>query len=87
MMDAERQRLVNQAARILGNINQLFTDVDSWNNNARVRLYPDHEPINVDPTGDMAKWKQGLEAELKHEAAMGNFPNYPFESESEAQTA
>lgn len=74
-MNAERQRLINQAARILGEINQYFIDVAYWNNNTRVRLYPDAAPIDPDPTGEMAQWKRGLEAELQHEAKLGNFPN------------
>ena len=73
-MDAERQRLINEASRILGNINQLFTDAAYWNDNTRVRLYPDQQPIHPDPTGEMAKWKSSLEAMLKREADIGNFP-------------
>lgn len=74
MMDRERQRLINEAARILGNINQYFTDVAYWNDNTRVRLYPDETPINPDPDGQMAQWKRDLEESLKREALLGYFP-------------
>lgn len=74
-MDVERQRLINQAANILSNINQLFADADYWNNNTRVRLYPNDEPINIDPDGSMLRWKHGLEAELLAEAKLGHFPS------------
>jgi hypothetical protein len=76
-MDAERQRLIDEAARILGNINQYFIDVQSWNENTRVRLYPDAEPIDPDPDGQMAVWKKGLEGMLRREAELGNFPYKP----------
>lgn len=74
MIDRERQRIINQAARILGDINQYFTDVEYWNNSTRPRLYPDAAPIDPDPTGEMQKWKRGLQEELKAEALLGNFP-------------
>lgn len=73
-MDAERQRLINETARIIGNINQYFTDVAYWNDNTRLRLYPDDPPIDPDPDGQMARWKRGLEESLKHEALLGHFP-------------
>ncbi len=73
-MDAQRQHLINDAARILGNINQLYTDAAYWNNSTRVTLYPDAEPIDPDPTGEMAIWKRNLESMLRLEATRGNFP-------------
>lgn len=73
-MDAERQRIINEAARILGEINQHFIDVEYWNTNTRVRLYPSDEPIDPDPTGEMAHWKRSFEALLRNEARLGNFP-------------
>jgi hypothetical protein len=74
-MDAERQRLINEAARILGNINQIYVDAAYWNEHTRARLCPDAKPIDPDPSGEMAAWKRNLEAMLRHEAALGNFPN------------
>lgn len=53
-MDAELQRLINEAARILGDINLYLAAVQYWNDNTRVSLYPNDEPINPDPDGQMA---------------------------------
>lgn len=74
MIDPARQRLINRAARLLGEINQYFTDVEYWNNSTRPRLYPDAAPIDSDPTGEMQKLKRGLEDQLKAETLLGNFP-------------
>lgn len=69
-MDAERQRIINDAARILGRINQLFADTAYWNG-----LHPEEAPINPDLDGQLSHWKRGLELTLQHEAALGNFPS------------
>ena len=82
-MNAERQRLINEAARILGNINQIFIDVAYWNNNTRVRLYPNEKPIDPDPDGQLARFKTGFEKMLLREAQLGNFP-FPGKSDREA---
>lgn len=73
-MDVMRQKLINDAARILGNINQYYVDVESWNTNTRANLYPDAAPIEPDPTGEMARWKASLTAMLQREATLGHFP-------------
>lgn len=69
-MDAERQRIINEAARILNDIEQQFIDAEYWN-----RHHPDQEPIDPDPTGELAHWKRGFEGLLKNEARLGNHPS------------
>ena len=69
-MDAERQRLINEAARIANNIEQMFMDAEYWN-----RHHPNETPLNPDPDGQLAHWKRGMESLLKSEAARGNYPS------------
>lgn len=74
MCDPERQRIINEAARILTEIRQIFIDTQSWNDNARLKLYPDEPPIDPDPDGKMGKLQDGLVAMLQREASLENFP-------------
>lgn len=67
--DPDRQRIINDAARILNNIEQGFCDASYWN-----RLHPTQEPVNFDPVGQMRRIKQSVEMMLKREAALGNVP-------------
>jgi hypothetical protein len=69
-MDAERQRLINEAARIANNIEQQIIDIEYWNS-----LHPDEEPLDPDPDGQLAQWKHRMESMLKSEAAKGNYPS------------
>lgn len=69
-MDAERQRLINEAARIANDIDQHFMDARYWNH-----YHPNEKPLDPDPDGQMVKWKQSLESMLKSEAAHGNHPS------------
>ena len=69
-MDAERQRIINEAARLVGEINQIFVDVQHWND----RAWDAHGPIDPDPDGQLAAYKLGLDGMLKLEAERGNFP-------------
>ncbi len=69
-MDAERQRLINEAARIVNNIDQHFIDAEYWND-----LHPDEEPLIADPDGQLAAWRQGLNKMLETEASRGNLPS------------
>jgi hypothetical protein len=69
-MDKERQRLINEAARILNNIEQLFLDQEYWN-----ELHPEETPLDYDGDGELSQWKRYYEAMLKSEADKGNFPS------------
>lgn len=69
-MDAERQDIINDAARIVNNIDQQLIDVAYWN-----ELHPNETPIDADPNGQLRRWKRGFEGLLKNEARLGNFPS------------
>jgi len=69
-MDAERQRIINEAARIANNIEQHFIDAEYWN-----ELHPQEEPLDVDSDGQLASWKKSTESLLTSEAAKGNHPS------------
>lgn len=58
-MGAERQRIIDEGARLLREINQMFLDVAHWN-----QIHPDEVPIDPDPDGRMAKLRHGLETML-----------------------
>ncbi len=69
-MDAERQRLINEAARIVNEIDQQIIDIEYWN-----ECHPDEEPIVADPKGEMVMWREGLQKMLDDEAGRGNVPS------------
>ncbi|MGD9850127.1 MAG: hypothetical protein AB7T38_02550 [Nitrospirales bacterium] len=74
MCDPERQRIINEAARILAEIRQIFTDTEYWNDHTRPKRYPNDPPINPDPDGTLKDIEAGLVAALRCEAERGNFP-------------
>lgn len=76
--DPERQRLINQMAQIINDIDQMFCDAAFWNNDTRPRLYPDAAPIDPDPGGFMAKVRAGYIKSLEHEKTLGNAPTITF---------
>lgn len=58
----ERLRLLRENQRIRGKIAQLFRDARHWN-----ATHPEHEPIDPDPDGELARqlrWLEQAEAEL-----------------------
>ena len=67
-MDGERQRIISEARRILDEIDQIFADARHWNENTRPRLYPDAAPIDPDPDGQMAAFREGIAAMLRKES-------------------
>jgi hypothetical protein len=69
-MDAERQRIINEAARISNEIEQMFIDYEYWN-----ELHPDEQPIDTDPDGQLGRWKRSMDSLLANEARMGNHPS------------
>ncbi len=69
-MDAERQRIINEAARIANNIEQHFLDVEYWNT-----YHPNETPIDPDPDNKLAQWKRSMESLLQSEAERGNYPS------------
>lgn len=69
-MDPERQRIINDAARIANDIDQQLIDVAYWN-----ELHPKEVPIDADPDGQLRRWKRGFESLLRNEAQIGNFPS------------
>ena len=76
--DPERQRIINDAARIKNDIDQYFCDVDFWNNDTRVRLYPNDAPIEADEDGLMARMRAGMVRTLEHEASLGFHPTVTY---------
>src|SRR5689334_255411 len=76
--DPERQRLINQMAQIINDIDQMFCDAAFWNNETRSRLYPNDPPVNPDPDGFMARVRAGYMKSLEHEASLENAPTVTF---------
>ena len=76
--DPERQRLINEMARIINDIDQYFCDINFWNTDTRVRLYPDHPPLEADPEGFMMKARNGYRRSLRYEATLGFAPTVTF---------
>jgi hypothetical protein len=65
-MEYTRQQLIDGAGRIRADIEQIFTDADSWNQNHR----PEGEsPIDPDPDGELAKCAKAIDGMLAKEAA------------------
>lgn len=69
-MDPERQNLINDAAKIVNDIEQQLIDIAYWN-----ELHPTEIPIEADADGQLRRWKRGFERMLAHEATLGNFPS------------
>ena len=69
-MDTERQRLINEAARIVNEIDQQMIDIEYWN-----ECHPAEESIAADPDGNMTMWRDGLQKMLDVEAGRGNIPS------------
>lgn len=69
-MDTERQRLINEAARIVNNIEQLFLDTEYWN-----ECHPDNAPLNPDPDGELTQERERLMRMLEIEAARESYPS------------
>jgi hypothetical protein len=74
----ERQRLINQMAQIINDIDQMFCDAAFWNNETRPRLYPNNAPVDPDPDGFMARVRAGYVKSLEREATLGNAPTISF---------
>src|SRR5262249_55633703 len=65
------QDLINEAARILRNMDQYYIDIEYWN-----ELHPNEQPIDPDDDGgQMRRMRDAYRKGLEREAAMGNFPN------------
>ena len=69
-MDAERQRIINECARIAAESEQIIIDVEHWND-----LHPEQEPIHPDPDGRLARIIRAMKATLASEAKLGNYPS------------
>ena len=54
----EKLEIIQKAIRIREEIEQIFTDTISWNNNARKEGEP---PIDPDPDGKLAKMASALD--------------------------
>ena len=59
-----RQQIIQEAMRIKGEIEQIFTDVSYWNQNVRTE---DEAVINPDPDGQLATLLMGLNRMLERE--------------------
>ncbi len=69
-MDAERQRLINEAARISNDIDQQIIDIEYYN-----CLHPFQKPVSTEQLPSLRHWKRGLDQMLASEAARGNHPS------------
>lgn len=66
-MQDERQQFVNRAKTILAEIEQIFIDIEYWNDNVRK---PHEEPIDPDPDGMLGRLSDGLRKFIDHEAGL-----------------
>lgn len=66
-IDPERQRIVARAMTLRADIEQIFIDCASWNDNARK---PDEETIDCDPDGKLRRIADGLDLFLVTEARL-----------------
>lgn len=68
--ESERQRLllVARARKLRADIEQIFTDAASWNDNSRARKNG-AAPINPDPDGSLRRMAEGLDKTLAAEAS------------------
>ncbi len=89
-MDKKRQQIINEAYRILIEIDQMYVDTEHWNSHhpggfggsANVNAtYKDELP--VDPDGLIRKIQLNLRKLLKNEAAMGHYPEHVPEKETD----
>jgi hypothetical protein len=61
-MDTHRKRILSEMKRIRKEIEQIFVDAESWNENAR----PDGEPrIDPDPTGQLEQLVKAIDRTLE----------------------
>lgn len=60
-----RERLIRRTIRLRADIEQIFTDCASWNDNARK---PHETPIDPDPDGKLRRVADGLDRTLVMEA-------------------
>lgn len=70
MLDPEYQRIIANARRLRAEIDQIFTDVASWNDNSKARK-DGCEPIDPDPDGKLRKLADGIDEMLARERARG----------------
>ena len=63
-VDEERARIIRNAMKLRVEIEQTFTDIASWNDNARK---PGEPPIDADPNGDLRLLADGIDGMMKHE--------------------
>lgn len=64
----DRDDIIRRIKRQRREIEQYFTDVASWNENARK---PDEEPIDPDPTGSMRRLAVALDEAIAMDEAKG----------------
>ncbi len=62
-----RVLIIRRAMKLRVEIEQIFTDAASWNDNAR---QPGDEPIDADPDGKLRRIADGLDRMLEREASL-----------------
>jgi hypothetical protein len=67
--ELERQRLVMRVREQLHEVEQIFTDIEVWNEMSRARVEEGADPINPDPDGQLAILRDGYRAFLARESA------------------
>lgn len=76
MSDPERRRIINNARKLRANIEQIFIDCASWNDNARK---PDDAPIDPDPFGEMRRMADQLDDFLANDPGHGPIAPLKFQ--------
>jgi hypothetical protein len=68
MSEPERARIIGRARRLRAEIEQIFTDVASWNDNAR---HPDDALVDPDPFGELRRLATAIDDMLANDPGRG----------------
>ena len=79
---AERASLISRARTLRAGIQQIFTDAESWNDNAR---RPDEEPVDPDPFGEMRRLLAAIDEMLANDPGHGPIAPIKFTRSHEWQ--
>lgn len=64
----ERRRILRKYKRLRAEVQQIFTDAESWNEFARK---PDEEPIDPDPFGELKRLLSAIDELLANDKGIG----------------
>ena len=74
-----RAELIQRLRNLRDEIRQQFTDADHWNRIVRPLRYPDAQPINPDPHGDLQRLLDRINHVLDHDKGHGPIEPLDFQ--------